>query len=193
LAVPNEKIGVPFSSAAPTSALTDDEKATVLAELRKCEPKISAGNLHVLEFTLEICRRCDLSTPAWVLPHALDAINTLLKLHPRTRNKMIQREIHQLRWATVHHLRHGLKLTWDAAYIEATKELYDTRAQGTEETIRASYKWMTRHPIIKSIRQHGMPGELDEFAREQYGKRQDISERLAGLELRDRVGRRRGK
>src|SRR5215467_1706895 len=51
LAVPYEKIGVPFSSAGPRSALTDDEKAPTIAELRKCEPSISAGNLHVLEFT----------------------------------------------------------------------------------------------------------------------------------------------
>jgi hypothetical protein len=97
----------------------------------------------------------------------------------------MQREVHQLRWAVVHHLRASRKLTWDAAYEAANEELYHTRARGSEETIRASYKWMNRHPILKSMRQHGLAGEIDSFAREQYENRQATSKRLILLGSRD--------
>jgi hypothetical protein len=137
--VPYEKIGVPFDSAGPALALTDDEKTRVISELSKCEPAIRAGNLDLLELALEICSRCQLEAPVWLLPHALEAIKRLLQLNPRTRQKRMQREIHQIRWAAVHHLRANRKLTWDAAYEAANKELYRTRARGSEETIRASY------------------------------------------------------
>jgi len=82
---------------------------------------------------------------------------------PHTAKKM-QREIHQIRWAAVHHLRASRRLSWDAAYEAANKELYRTRARGSEETIRASYKWMNRHPFIKSMRQYGLAEEIDAFA-----------------------------
>jgi hypothetical protein len=181
LAVPYEKIGVPFDSAGPALALTDDEKTRVIVELSKCEPAIRAGNLDLLELALEICSRCQLEAPLWLLSHALEAIKRLLQLNPRTRQKRMQREIHQIRWAAVHHLRANRRLTWDAAYEAANKELYRTRARGSEETIRASYKWMNRHPFIKSMRQYGLAGEVDAFAREQYENRQAISERLISL------------
>jgi hypothetical protein len=93
----------------------------------------------------------------------------------------MQREIHQIRWAAVHHLRASRRLSWDAAYEAANKELYRTRARGSEETIRASYKWMNRHPFIKSMRQYGLAGEIDAFAREQYENKQATSERLISL------------
>jgi hypothetical protein len=184
LAVPYEKIGVPFDSAGRASALTDDEKTKVIVELSKCERAIRAGNLHMLELALEICNRCQIAAPVWLLPHALEAINRLLSLHPRTRQNRMQREINQLRWAAVHHLRASRGLTWDAAYEAARRELYHTRARGSEETIRASYKWMNLHPFIKSMRQYGLAAELDVFAREQYENRQAISERLISLESR---------
>jgi hypothetical protein len=192
LAVPNEKIGVPFDSAGRASALTDDEKAKVIVELSKCEPAIRAGNLHMLELALEICNRCQIAAPVWLLPHALEAINRLLSLHPRTRLNRMQREIHQIRWAAVHHLRASRGLTWDAAYEAARRELHHTRARGSEETIRASYKWMNLHPFIKSMRQYGLVAEIDVFAREQYEKRQAISERLISLESDAKPKRRPG-
>ena len=191
LSVPYEKIGVPFDSEHPGGqALTQDEKEQLITELSNCEPAIRAGNLDLLELALEICRRCQLAVPLCLLPHTLEAINLLLKLSPRTRQKMMQREIHQIRWATVHHLRITRRLTWEAAYEAATKELNHTRAEGSEETLRASYKWMNQHPFIKSMRQHGLVGEIDAFAREQYEKKQSTSERLRALEVRDSVNRR---
>src|SRR6266481_9190561 len=186
LAVPYEKIGVPFEkiSAQRASLLSDDEKTKLITELSKCEPAIRAGSLDMLELALEICNRCDVPPPVWLLPHVLEAINKLLCFNSRTRQKRMQREIHQIRWATVHHLRASRGLTWDAAYETAYGELYRTRARGREETIRASYKWMNRHPFIKSIRQYGYAGEVDDFAREQYENRQATSERLISLESR---------
>jgi hypothetical protein len=178
LAVPYEKIGLPFGPAEFATALTRDEKRKVIIELSKCKPDVHAGNLHVLEFALEICRRCQAPAPVWLLPYAIEAINKLLKLGRRTRLKMLQREIHQLRWATVHHLRVSRRLTWDTAYEEAKKELYYTRARASEETLRASYKWMNRHPFIESMRKYGLPVEVDAFAREQYENRHVTSQRL---------------
>jgi hypothetical protein len=176
---------VPFDPDERPSALTQDEKQRVLVELSKCEADICAGNLELLELALEICNRCMIEAPVWLLPHATQAINRLIKLSPRARQKMMQREIHQIRWATVHHLRVSQGLTWEAAYEAAAKELHRTQARGSEETVRASYQWMNRHPFIKSMRQHGLVGEIDAFAREQYEKRHVTSERLAGLALRD--------
>jgi hypothetical protein len=187
LAVPYEKIGVPFEKifTARNSPLSDDEKTKVIAELSKCEPAIRARNLDMLELVLHICGRCDVPPPVWLLPHVLEVLNRLLRLDPRTRQKRRQREIHQIRWAAVHHLRASRRLTWEAAYEAAHRELYRTRARGSEETIRASYIWMNRHPMIKSMRQNGLPGEVDDFAREQYENRRAASERIISLELRD--------
>jgi hypothetical protein len=181
---------VPFDPDEQPSELAENEKQTVVLELSKCEPDIRAGNLELLELVLEICSRCQIPAPVWALPYAIEAINKLVKLRPRDRQRMMQREIHQIRWATVHHLRVSQALTWDAAYEAATKELQHTCARGSEDTIRASYIWMNRHPFIKSMRQHGLPREIDAFAREQYEKRHITSERLAGLALRDAGSRR---
>jgi hypothetical protein len=182
LAVPQEKIGVPFDTPGRVCALTDGEKTRVITELSKCESAIRAGNLHMLELALELCNRCQIHVPGWLLPYVLNAINSFLKFHPRTRQSMMQREIHQLRWAVVHHLHGNQGLTWDAAYKAAGRDLYHTRACASEETIRASYKWMNLHPCIKSMRQKGLAGEIDAFAREQYDDRHLISERLISLE-----------
>jgi hypothetical protein len=187
--VPYAKIGVPFDSAGLASALTPDEKTKLIVELSKCEPAIRAGNLDLLELVLEICRRCQLSAPIWLLPHVLEAISRLLKLNPRSRQKRLQREIHQMRWAAVHHLRTSQRLTWEAAYEAAKTQLYHTRGRGSEETIRASYKWMNRHPFIKSMRQHGLAAEIDAFAREQFETRHTISERLILLGSPDKTSK----
>jgi hypothetical protein len=182
--VPCEKIGVPFDSAGHVSTLSDDERTKVTVELSRCEPAIRAGNLDMLELVLEICNRCQIAAPVWLLPQALEAVNRVLGFNPRTRQKRIQREVHQIRWAAVHHLRTSRSLTWDAAYEAASRELRHTRVRGSEETIRASYKWMNRHPFIKSMRQYGLAEEVEAFAREQYESRQAISERLISLESR---------
>jgi hypothetical protein len=181
LLVPYEKIGVPFDSASLVSSLTGNEKEKIVQELVKCEPAIRDGNLHLLEFTLEICRRCQVPAPVWLLQHAIEAINILLKLSRRTRQQMIQREIHQMRWASVHHLRASQRLNLEEAYAAATEALRDTRGRGSEETVRASYKWMNRHPFIESMRKHGLPAEIDAFAREQYENRHVTSRRLVSL------------
>jgi hypothetical protein len=181
LEVPHEKIGVPFDSAGLPAALTDDEKTKIITELSKCEPAIRGGDLHLLELTLEICRRCQVPAPVWLLQHAIEAINSLLKLSRRTRQQMMQREIHQMRWAAVHHLRASRGLTWEQAYVAATEDLHDTLGRGSEETIRASYKWMNLHLFIKSMRKCGLTGEVDAFAREQYENRHATSRRLISL------------
>jgi hypothetical protein len=118
----------------------------------------------------------------WLLPHALEAINKLVKLKARTRQQMVQREVDQLRWATVHHFRVTRRLTCEAAWDAATKELDHTRAHGSEETIRSSYKRMNRHPLIRSMRRDGLPSDIDDFAREQYENRQAISRRIFSLD-----------
>jgi hypothetical protein len=177
LAVPHEKI----SAGLP---LEDEEKTKVIAELAKCESAIHGGNLDMLELALKICKDCEIRPPEWLVPHIQKAINRLLRFNARSRRKKIQREIHQLRWAAVHYWRSG-GYTWDAAYEAACRDLRGTRGRGSEETIRASYKWMNRHPIINSIRKNGFVGEIDAFAREQYENRKAISERLVSIELRD--------
>lgn len=187
LEIPPAKIGVPFDKIPDDiSTLTDSEKTKIIAELSKCEADIRAGNLDMLEMVVEICRRCAVPLPGWVLPYVLLAINTLLRLNTRTRQDKLQREIHQLRWAAVHHLRVTRKLTWEDTYAAASRELKRTRARGSEETMRASYKWMNRHSYIKALRHDG-PEEVNSFAREQYENRYAASERLTSVEQRDRV------
>jgi AcrR family transcriptional regulator len=184
LALPYEKIGVPFekSSAGRASPLSNDEKAKVIAELSKCEASIRGRNLDMLELVLEICNRCDIPAPVWLLPHVLEVLN---RFNPRMRQKRMQLEVDQIRWAAVHHLRASRKLTWEDAYEAAHQELSRTRARGSEETIRASYQRMNRHPLIKSMREDGLAGEIDDFAREQYENRQATSERLISLEFQN--------
>jgi hypothetical protein len=191
LVVPAEKIGVPFDnrSASSVSLLSDNEKAKIIAELSKCQPAVRAGSLEALELALEMCRRSNVPAPVWLLPYVLESINKLMRMNARARQKRMQREINQLRWAAVHHLRTSQRLTWEAAYEAACRELRPTRARGTEETIRASYKWMNRHPLIRSIRQCGLAGEIDAFAREQYENRQAASQRIISLELGGRQSR----
>ena len=185
LEVPYEKIGVPFEKKERAVELTDSEKTKIVDELSKCEAHIRTGNLEMLEFALEICNRCALPLPGWLLPYILEAINRLLRSTPRARQDKLQREIHQIRWATVHHLRTSQRLTLEDAFAAASEQLYRTRARGSEETIRASYKWMNRHPFINALRQNGLE-EVNDFAREQYNNKQVASERLIAVELRDR-------
>jgi len=192
LNLPYEKIGAPFEKlpAGQAVALNEFEKARVAAELLKCEADICAGNLDMLETTVEICNRCAVPLPRWLLPHILEALSTLRRINTRTRQKYRQREVHQLRWAAVHHLHFGQRLTWENAYAAASRDLSLTSARGTEETMRTSYKWMNRHPYIKALRdKDSLPGELDNFAREQYENRQAISERMIALEKRDQTRR----
>jgi hypothetical protein len=185
LRLPFEKIGMLFEKGSLPVALSNDEKEYVLAELSTCEPKIRAGNLHVLEVVLEVCNRCALPAPVWLLPYLLETINKLLCSRVGMRKNWLQREIHQVRWATVHHLRSTQGLPWEEAWARARKELAQTRAEGSEETMRASYKWMIRHPFIASMRRDGQSQDIDEFARGQYKNRHAISERLIFLEERD--------
>ena len=168
------------------ATLTNSEKTKIIAELSKCEADIRAGNLDMLEMVVEICRRCALPLPGWVLPYVLLAINTLSRLNTRRRQAKMQREIHQLRWAAVHHLRVTRKFTWEDAYASASQELKRTRARGSDETMRASYKWINCHLYIKALRRDG-PEEVNSFAREQYENRFAASEKLTSVEQRDRV------
>jgi hypothetical protein len=189
LDLPYEKIGVPFEKIRDghTVSLTDSQKAKVTAELSKCEAEIRSGNLEMLETTVEICSRCAVPLPGWLLPHLLEALSMLRRINSRTRQKYHQRELHQLRWAAVHHLRVSQSLTWEDAYAAASRDLSRTQARGSEETMRKSYKWMNRHPYIKALRdKDSLPGELDDFAREQYENRKAISERMSALQVCDR-------
>jgi hypothetical protein len=184
LAVPSAKIGVPFDKNSPSSAssLSDYEKLTVVQELSKCEPAIRTGSLELLELAIEICRRCDIAPPLWLLPYILKMINKLVRINARAGQSRRQLEIHQIRWATVYHLRVSRKITWEDAYEAAHQELRLTRARGSAETIRASCKWMSRHSLLKSMRERGLVGEVDAFAREQYTNREINLERLVSLE-----------
>ena len=63
-----------------------------------------------------------------------------------------QHKVHLMRWATVKHLRENCRErapTWDVAYREAARELRGTIAQGSEELMRASYKFYCRHPLTR--------------------------------------------
>ena len=96
LQVPYEQIATPFENdpAHRAVVLTDYEKAKLVAELSKCEAAIRAGSLDMLELAVEICNRCSLPLPGWLLPHIIEAINRLLRLNSRTRQERRQREIH---------------------------------------------------------------------------------------------------
>jgi hypothetical protein len=192
LNVPYEKIGIPFESGRD-AALTDSEKVIIAAELAKCQAHIRAGNLDMLEFAVEICNRCAIPLPGWLLPHILKVINKLLQSSGRTRQGRLQREIHQMRWATVQYLCASQGLTWEDAFEEASRALSCTRARGSGETIRASYKWMNRHPIIVSLRQNGLPNEVEDFARAQYENMHVASERIRSLELVEMTKQKRQK
>ena len=185
LRLPHEKVGKLFEKSSVPTALTDDDKERVLAEVSTLEPKIRAGSLHVLEVVLEVCNRCALPAPVWLLPYLLETINKLLCTQTQIRKNWLQREIHQVRWATVHHLRATEGLTWKEAWTRACTELTQTRFAGSEETMRLSYKWMIRHPFIASMRRDEQSEDIDEFAREQYENRYAISKRLIFLEERD--------
>jgi hypothetical protein len=104
LNLPYEKIGVPFEKIpdGQTIVLTDSEKAKVAVELSKCEADIRGGNLDMLEMAVEICDRCAVPLPEWLLPHILEALSMLRRIKTRSRQRYRQREVHQLRWAAVH-------------------------------------------------------------------------------------------
>jgi hypothetical protein len=187
LDLPYAKIGPEKIADGQTVFLTEAEKAKLAAELSKCETEIRAGNLEMLQTTLELCNCCGVPLPGWLLPYLLEALCMLRRINSRTRQKYHQRELHQLRWAAVYHLRFSQSLTWEDAYTAASRDLRRTQARGSEETMRNSYKWMSRHPYVVALRRgDSLPGQLREFARNQYENRQAISERMSALQVRDR-------
>src|SRR5262249_32962970 len=86
------------------------------------------------------------------------------------RARFRQHRIHLIRWATVKHLRENCRhqvRTWLDAYAEASRELRGTIAQGTEESMAASYKTFSKNPFIKSIKKGGH-GTLADTARNYF-------------------------
>jgi hypothetical protein len=74
------------------------------------------------------------------------------------RARFRQHRIHLIRWATVKHLRENCRdraRTWADAYAEASRELRGTIAQGSEESMAASYKIFGKYAFTKLIKKRG--------------------------------------
>lgn len=91
------------------------------------------------------------------------------------RSRFRQHRIHLIRWAAVRHLRDNCRArarTWDDAYLEASRELRQTIAQGSEEAMAASYKMHSRNPYLKIIKNSGGASALAQTARDYFEARE---------------------
>jgi hypothetical protein len=134
-------------------------------------------SLIALRDAMELCAWCHVPPPRWLA----DAVTELcykqiladrrpgrLGSYPA---RLRQHRIHLVRWATVKHLRENCReraRTWSDAFVEASRELRKTIAQGSEEAMAASYKRFGRNPLIKLIKKDGGAGALAEMARDYF-------------------------
>lgn len=90
------------------------------------------------------------------------------------RARFRQYRIHLIRWAAVRHLKFNnpeRARTWNEAYAEASRELRGTIAQGSEESMAASYKRHSQNGYLKIIKECGGAVAVSESARNYFESR----------------------
>jgi hypothetical protein len=145
-----------------------------LHERRFRKGDLPEDRLIALRDAMVVCSWYRVPPPKWIA----DAVTELCYKHIEAdrrpgrlgsyRARLRQYRIHLIRWATVRHLRDNCReraKTWDDAYAEASRELRQTIAQGSEDSIAASYKAHSRNPFVKSIRNNGSAKAISETAR----------------------------
>jgi hypothetical protein len=136
--------------------------------------------LIALRDAISLCSWCRVAPPRW-LEQAVTELCYKQILEDRRpgrlgsyRARFRQHRIHMIRWATVRHLRDNCRErapTWNDAYAEASLELRQTIAQGSEEAMAASYKMHSRNPNLKLIKKGGGANALTKIARQDFEAR----------------------
>lgn|SRR5262249_19491758 len=130
-----------------------ETEADIRRSVAKCERKYRGGDLSALSGALWICQVGGIPPPKWIVSAVyglVDEKENTKRSPGRTGNpkaKLKQAQIHEVRWAAVFHLRKNCPdraPTWDAAYSEASQALRGSPAQGSAETMMASYKRVQR-------------------------------------------------
>jgi hypothetical protein len=150
-------------------------------QLDNFELAYKRGELEIVSLALDLCVRRAVHPPKWIC----DGVADLAERHARDRKRRgrngnwvaqeRQRRIHQVRWATVKHLKENCReraLTWDKAYEEASRVLRGTIARGSAETMSASYKRQCRDPMVMEIKSVS-PSMLAESARSYFALREN--------------------
>jgi hypothetical protein len=127
-----------------------------------------AGRPGSIEAALIQCHSKHIPPPEWIC----DAVGKLERdkifserWNGRTGNYMAeqrQRRIHFVRWAAVFHLRENCsngKLSWEKAYIAASRELQGTIAQGSARGMKLSYQLALHDPWICELDRTTMQDE----------------------------------
>ena len=143
--------------------LAEMTQEQVEQRLRDYEEQYKAGDPYRLVNALNVCINRKLPPPEWVSAAVFAIVRANEKPIPtrgRTGNptaKNRQTAIHLVRWAAVYHLLKNCRErapTWKAAYVEASLELRGTPAQGSSDTMAASYKIGVRY--LRRLREEGM-------------------------------------
>jgi hypothetical protein len=135
--------------------------------------------LIALRDAISLCSWCHVPPPKWLEEAVTELCYKQIEADRRPgrlgsyRARLRQHRIHMIRWATVKHLRDNCReraRTWDDAFTEASRELRQTIAQGSEEAMAASYKTFGRNAFIK-LRKVDGAGALADTAREYFEAR----------------------
>lgn len=148
--------------------LSELHKREFGAELSKLEPWISRGELNPLMAAIGFLRMLEVEPPDWIYSAIEDHLYKQGMRNKRLVARHRQLEIDCVRWATVTYLRTSRRLSWERSYDKASQHLQNTRAAGTEETMRSSYKRYQRDPYIISLKTGDKPGALDHHARSTF-------------------------
>lgn len=136
--------------------------------------------LIALRDAIVVCAWYRVPPPKWIADAVTDLCYKQIKADRRPgrlgsyRARFRQYRIHLIRWAAVRHVRDNCReraRTWNDAYAEASRELRQTIAQGSEEAVAASYKLHSRNPWLKYMKDTGGPGALSKTAREYFEAR----------------------
>jgi hypothetical protein len=151
-----------------------------LHERRFRSGDLPEDRLIALRDAIEVCAWYRVPPPKWIADAVTELCYTQILADRRPgrlgsyRARFKQYRIHLIRWATVRHLRDNCReraRTWDDAYLEASRELRGTIAQGSEEAIAASYKIQSRNPFLRLLRRSGGAEALARSAREYFEAR----------------------
>lgn len=136
--------------------------------------------LIALRDAIEVCAWYRVPPPKWIADAVTELCHEQILADRRPgrlgsyRARFRQYRIHLIRWAAVRHLRDNCRervRTWNDAYMEASRELRGTIAQGSQETMAASYKLHSRNPYLKLIKKSGGVAALGRSAREYFEAR----------------------
>lgn len=134
------------------SSMPQSLDAWVLREIGKCERAWLAGSYIALIDVVMVCAEYERPLPRWANKAVFDALGAQFtgtgKGHKgRTANAKaayLENEKHMARFYTVRELREYEGVKWTAVFIEAAERLKGTPAYGAPDTIRDSYRLVSR-------------------------------------------------